>query len=452
MSSVSTIAAIATPPGPGLRGVIRVSGPRAAELVQATVRGWSSEQALRRGAFEGRFDDGRGTQPVSVLWMPGPHSYTREDVAEFHLPGSPPLLAAALERLIALGAQPARAGEFTRRAFENGRIDLTRAEGVLALIEAATDAERRAATQLLFGGLAERVQRMRDALVDLRVLCEASLDFDELDTGHVPLAELAALGARALAALDEALAWEQRRARAGALPRIALAGAPNAGKSTLFNRLTGASALVAETPGTTRDALRAVWNVLGFECELVDTAGLSDEFGARSDELDPDRIAQRLARAEHQGADLVLYLARAGEPLPELSALAPHAALLVVRTQIDREPPRESHEPGCDVALSAVSGAGLGQLEALVGRALGLDSSSISAAEVGRELSQRHVEGLRRARACLAEALEALAAGAPLDLVAQALKQASDSLDELDGRTRPDDLLERLFERFCIGK
>ena len=131
---MSTIAAVAPPPGSGLRGVIRVSGPAAAELVRATLRPPPARDALaRRAAFRGRFDDGRGTQPVLLFWMPAPRSYTREDVAEFHLPGSAPLLDAALARLLALGAAPAMPGEFTRRAFENGRIDLSRAEGVLAL-------------------------------------------------------------------------------------------------------------------------------------------------------------------------------------------------------------------------------------------------------------------------------------------------------------------------------
>ena len=141
-ANVSTIAAICSPPGGGARGVIRLSGPRSAALARATCRFEIEDALARRGVFRARFDDGVGTQPALVLWMPGPHSYTREDVVEFHLPGSPPLLAAALRRVLALGAEAARAGEFTRRAFENGRIDLTRAEGVLALVEAATEEER----------------------------------------------------------------------------------------------------------------------------------------------------------------------------------------------------------------------------------------------------------------------------------------------------------------------
>ena len=196
---MSTIAAVATAPGSGARGVLRVSGPEAADLVRRTVRDAAGRPlaALERGAFAGRFDDGRGTQPALVLWMPGPGSYTREDVAEFHLVGSPPLLDAALRRLLELGARLAEPGEFTRRAFEHGRLDLSRAEGVLALVEAENLHQAQAATELLFGGLAERIDALRDTLEEVRALCEASLDFDETDTGHVAEEHLLELGRRA---------------------------------------------------------------------------------------------------------------------------------------------------------------------------------------------------------------------------------------------------------------
>src|SRR5262245_53308739 len=184
--------------------------------------------------------------PLLLLWMPGPRSFTREDVAELHLPGSPPLLDAALERVLALGATPAEPGEFTRRAFLSGRIDLTRAEGVLALVGARDDRERRAGAALLAGGLADRIEALRDRLEDLRALCEASLDFDERDTGHVPEGEIEERLAGVRAALAEAHAFEVARASPGGEPRVVLTGAPNAGKSSLFNRLAGAErALVA---------------------------------------------------------------------------------------------------------------------------------------------------------------------------------------------------------------
>src|SRR6185503_3623653 len=268
-----TIAAIATPPGPARRGIVRLSGPRAAELVRATLRDEAPrfDPALPRLLARGRFDDGRGLQPVLLLWMRAPRSFTREDVAELHLPGAEPLLACALRRLLELGARAARPGEFTRRAFLNGRLDLSRAEGVLALTEAGNEAERAAAALLLDGGLDQRAAALRERLLDL---CEASLDFDESETGHVPHAELVELLEEAGAAVSEALAWETRRAAPSTRARVLLVGAPNAGKSSLWNALTGGRALVSPEAGTTRDALVGEWRLPSLTCELIDGPGL----------------------------------------------------------------------------------------------------------------------------------------------------------------------------------
>jgi tRNA modification GTPase len=435
-ASVSTIAAIATPPGGGRRAVLRLSGPRAFELGRKTCR-FAAENALsRRGAWRGRFHDGVGEQPVLALAMPGPRSFTGEDVLELHLVGSPPLVAAALARLVALGAELARPGEFTRRAFESGRIDLSRAEGVLALVEAESDSERRAAAELCFGGLGKRLEALRESLLDLRVLCEASLDFDEADTGHVPLEELVERGERVRTALEEALGWERRRTRRGGAPRIVLAGAPNAGKSTLFNALTGSRAIVSDVAGTTRDALVAPWIVAGVPCELVDTAGLSTSFSSG-----PDAHAQRFAKAEHEAADLVLRVCDAREAPPE--ALEPRE--LLVRTQADLA---DGQIEGPGLVVSALTGAGLAELEGAVARALWLRPPS----GVARELGERHVAALEHARERLDEALALARARGPLDLVAEALRAALERLDEIEGHSSPEDLLDRIFARFCIGK
>jgi tRNA modification GTPase len=462
---MDTIAAVCTPPGGAERGAIRVSGPRAAELVRATVRCPEEPGLKARGAFRGRFDDGRGEQPVLLLWMPAPHSYTREDVAELHLPGSPFLIGAALERLIALGARPAGPGEFTRRAFEHGRLDLTRAEGVLALVEAANEDERRSATALLFGGLAERVDALRAGLEELRALCEASLDFDETDTGHVPEAELERLASEALARVEEAAGWEERREPLSGLPRIALVGAPNAGKSSLFNRLArgGGRALVSTLAGTTRDGVAAVWTVAGVECRLVDLPGFHDARGdARANE--PDRLAQELAREVRAGADLLLWVvdgAATDEPAlrrerAELPSGTPHL-LIWNKSDLTSDAP----SAGADVGVSARTGEGLEALEAAAATALGLGprgpaSEARGGAEstggLGRELSVRHRHALEASARELRASLGALRAGAPLDLVAESLRVATDALDDVSGRTTPEDLLDRIFARFCLGK
>lgn len=435
----ATIAAVATPPLAAERGVIRVSGPRAGELVRALAR---LERPLgARGLYRGRLADGRGEQPLLCLWMPGPHSYTREDVAELHLPGSPFLLAVALERVLALGAEPAEPGEFTRRAFESGRIDLLEAEGVLELVEAGNARERRAGLALLGGGLGRRVAALREELAGLRALCEASLDFDEDATGHVPVEELRAGGARALAALDEALAWERRREPLGDLPRVVLAGPPNAGKSALFNALAeDARALESDLAGTTRDVLRALWRPAGARCLLIDTAGL-DEALAASSPL--ERRSQERARAERESADLVLWVEAADAPPRDGAA----SDALRVLNKCDLAPA----DPGRGVPVSARDGRGLAQLARAVAARLGgpgEDAGEASAATLGL----RHRRALELARARLEEALAGLAGGLALDLVAEGLRAATDALDGVQGRTTPEDLLDRIFARFCLGK
>jgi tRNA modification GTPase len=443
-----TIAAIATPAGPARRGIVRVSGPEAGALVRATVQGESPrfEPERARLLAHGRFDDGRGLQPVMLLWMRGPRSFTREDVAEFHLPGAEPLLACALGRLLALGARGALPGEFTRRAFLNGRLDLSRAEGVLALTEAGNEAARAAAALLLDGGLDERTAGLRERVLGLLTLCEASLDFDESETGHVPRAELAQDLAAAEAAVAEALAWEVRRAAPSALARVLLLGAPNAGKSSLWNALTRGRALVSPEAGTTRDALVGEWPLETpnrARCLLVDGPGLEPH--ARPG---PDLVAQRLFERVRRQADLVLWVVDAARPALEP---VPEGARLLVWNKVDL--------PGAHalpdripaglpaVPVSAVSGAGLAELGRAVERLL-------SGAERGatRMLFERHREALVRARAELSEAAGLFAAGAPLDLLAEALRGSLAALDELSGRTLPEEVLDMIFARFCLGK
>ncbi|MCP3919853.1 MAG: GTP-binding protein [bacterium] len=456
----ATIAAIASAPGGARRGVIRISGARAADIVRACCRVDGAPPTLaERLFFEARFDDGHGEQPALLLWMPGPRSFTREDVAELHLSGSPPLLACALARTLELGAEPAAPGEFTRRAFESGRIDLTRAEGVLALIEASSEHERRAATALLVGGLDGRIAALREGLDGLRALCEASLDFDESDTGHVPTGELAA-GARAVEeGLAEALTWEDRRAQQSGLPRIVLAGLPNAGKSALFNRLTGAEhaeqSIVSGLAGTTRDARAADWVVGGIACRLVDTAGDDPRADPRAD-WGADRAAQERTGEERSAADVLLWVVDASAPPADAPAAAEPRRSVLVWNKIDlaRDAAPSArllaaaHE---HVAVSAATGTGLADLGLAAARALGV-AGGAAPSGLGRELHARHKACLAEAHRQLGEARANLDAGAPLDLYAESLRAATASLDRITGRTTPDDLLDRIFSRFCIGK
>ena len=449
-SRARTIAAIASPAGPGARGVIRVSGPRAAELVRATT---DAIELSSRTIAAARFHDGRGTQPVLVLWMPGPRSFTREDVAEFHLPGSPPLLARALQRLIDLGAAPAEPGEFTRRAFLSGRIDLTRAEGVLALVVAHNESQARAARSLLFGGLESRVAAARDALVDARTLCEASLDFDENDTGHVPRDEIAALLARARERLDDAAGFESARTAPSDAPRFVLAGAPNAGKSALFNALAeDGSALVSPRAGTTRDVLESTLRLEGASVRLLDTAGLDT---ATSDN---ERAAQARSRAALESADFVVWVVDAStasrEALARASSELGASPRHLAWNKVDlapAPPPEWTRELGVEscTPVSARTGVGIEALRTALARAV---TAARAASGLERETAQRHRATLAAARIEVDAAGRALAGGDALELAAEHLRLATEALDGVSGATTAEDVLDRIFARFCLGK
>jgi len=436
-----TIAAIATPPGGAARALIRLSGPRASAIVAQLWRGpfERGERALLRG----RVDDGRGTQPALLAWMPGPNSFTREDVAELHLAGSEPLVRALLARVLELGARAAEPGEFTRRAFLSGRIDLARAEGLLEMVSASNEAERAAAAELVGGGLSRRVEELRSELLDLAALCEAGLDFEESDTGHVPQAELETRAASLRAKFDLALDFEGARARRGGEPRLLLAGAPNAGKSTLFNALLGReAALVHAQAGTTRDLVRAELPLARGACLLVDSAGLE----AGEDAL--GREAQARTRAALCAADAVLWVvdASAGEPHAS-QELPPATPRLLVWSQIDR--PSAQAAPRGWLPVSARTGAGLADLRAALAQLF--DSSAAPSGPL-RELSLRHASALREARARLDAGLVARRSGAPPELLAEDLQAALSALDEISGASTREDVLDRIFARFCIGK
>jgi len=443
--AAGTIVALATPPGPARRAILRLSGPRAGELVRAVLCDEAPrfEPSAARALCAGRFDDGRGRQPVELYWMRGPRSYTREDLAEFHLVGAAPLVRAAEQRLCALGAEPARPGEFTRRAFLSGRLDLSQAEGVLALTRATSEAERVAAAGLLEGGLERRAGAARERLLELATLCEASLDFDERETGHVARAELADRLAAARAALDEAAEFELARAAPGGLPRVVLVGAPNAGKSTLWNALTGGRALTSVLAGTTRDALEGPWRLPGGACLLVDGPGLEPAAGG------PDARAQELFARARRAADLVLGLVGPGQ---DPRALPPEVGLLVL-TQTDRgrvDLPAGEARPL--VQLSARTGAGLSELARAVDALLFAAAPPGAEGGLARLVFARHEDALRRASAALAEAEQGFAQGLPLDLFSEGVRTALAALEDLAGRTTPEDVLERLFASFCLGK
>ena len=453
LDPADTIAAIASPPGPGLRGVIRLSGPDAREVALADFvvdQGQRLPDRLkgRSGRVNGvyRLEMLRPRLPVSLLFWSGPRSYTGQDVVEVHTSGSVPLLEFLLSHFLLRGARQAGPGEFTLRAFLSGRIDLTRAEAVLGVIDARTPSQLSAALDQLGGGLASPLKTLRERLLDILAHLEANLDFnDEADVdelGRSELSESLASSAAELAALADRL---KGRDRPEGLPSVVLVGAPNAGKSRLFNALLGRErALVSAIPGTTRDYLSARCECDGLSIRLTDTAGEDEATSAIE-------IRARDFRAEQaERADLLLVCTPSDAlfhlPLPILPPPLPDHRRLLVTTKCDLEPLAGPSEA---IATSAATGAGLTMLRKAI--ALTLRSQTVED-DLATTTGARCRESLIRASESLAAAAIAVGLSLGDELVAIDLRQAIDDLGRVVGVVVTDDILDRIFRKFCIGK
>lgn len=448
MSGRETIAAVATPPGVGAVGIVRVSGPGVPDIAMALLgRLPAPRQALLADFLA---NDGEPIDQGLALYFPAPHSFTGEHVLELQGHGGPVVLDRLLAQVLALGARAARPGEFSERAFLEGKLDLTRAEAIADLITAGTEQQARLAARSLRGAFAQRVDALLQALTRVRVLVEATLDFPDEDLDPDLAVGVAADLERLLADVDSLLGTAQRgeRLRDGLL--VVLAGAPNAGKSSLLNALAESDrAIVTPVPGTTRDLLHADVQIDGLPLRVVDTAGLR---------LSPDPIEQegvRRAREQIDQADLVLWIIDDADPNAEHAApadLPTQVPRLTIRNKIDlsgRAPGEQSSADGAGVlACSATTGAGLADLRRALTRHAGLG------ADAGGELSarRRHLDALRRTRALLVTATQAQADAAPPELVAEDLRLAQHSLGEITGAVSSDELLGRIFSEFCIGK
>ncbi len=442
-----TIAALATAAGIGAVAIVRLSGPAAHAIARAltglTPRPRQAEPCSFRDAAGEPLDRGL------VLFFPGPRSFTGEDVVELHCHGGRVVSDALLAAAYARGARPAEAGEFTLRAFLNDKLDLLQAEAIADLIASGSTRAARAALRSLDGEFSAAVTELQAGLTRLRVRIEAWLDFpdEELPFDAAPqcAAELEALADK----LESLLA----RARSGRALRdgasLAIAGAPNAGKSSLLNRLAGYdAAIVTEIPGTTRDPLREHLTLDGLPVTVVDTAGLRET-------ADPiEREGVRRARLEVARADRLLWVADVREPLIDAIAGARavqggEGAFTVVANKIDlvpREPGIGSEAGVAVVYLSALTGAGVPLLVEHVKELAGLGGDGAGALSARR----RHVAALERTNEHLVAA-RSLLTGA-LELTAEHLRQAQTSLSELTGELTSDDLLGEIFATFCIGK
>ncbi|HET6912276.1 MAG TPA: tRNA uridine-5-carboxymethylaminomethyl(34) synthesis GTPase MnmE [Rhodanobacteraceae bacterium] len=446
-SATDTIVAIATPPGSGGIGVLRVSGPRVPQIAQA----WLGEAPMPRTARLAALKDEHGAliDRALLLYFEAPHSFTGEHVLEIHAHGAPVVLDALRRRVCGFGARHARAGEFSERAFLNGKLDLAQAEAIADLIASKSQAQARAALRSLQGEFSSRVRDLLLALIAVRAHVEAAIDFpeEEIDFLSDPMLR------RRLQELREQLRVLLAQARRGVRLtdglHVAIVGRPNVGKSSLLNALAAEErAIVAEIPGTTRDVLREEVHIDEIALTLADTAGLRDA----TDAIEGEGI--RRARAELARADVALLVTDAPNLQADLKFLddAPHAAArLIVVNKIDLQdahPARETRDGMEVIALSARTGAGLDLLRDALKHHAGAGDTEGGAFSA----RARHVLALEQAQMHADAAERVLRETGAGELAAEELRQAQHHLGEVTGEFTSEDLLGAIFSTFCIGK
>ena len=439
--SRDVIAAIATAPGRGGVGVVRVSGADVSALAQAIL----GRLPVPRHATYGPFLDADGStlDEGIALYFAAPHSFTGEAVLELQGHGGPQVLNLVLQRCVALGARLAEPGEFTRRAYLNGKLDLAQAEAVADLINAQSVAAARSAVRSLSGEFSARITALVDELIRLRMLVEATLDFPDEEIDFLQQAD--AFGR--LDRLDANLQTVRAAATQGALLRegltVVLIGQPNVGKSSLLNRLAGyEAAIVTATAGTTRDTVREAIQIAGVPLHIVDTAGLRDT----DDAVEQMGIARTWAAAEKADLALLLVDAAHGIGAHEAAMLArlPAIPRLTIHNKIDVTG-EAARIDGDAIWLSAKTGAGLDLLQQKL-----LESAGWQAIGEGALMARtRHLQALQRAAVHVQQARNT---AAQLELFAEELRLAQTALSEITGEFSADDLLGEIFSRFCIGK
>ena len=455
-----TIAAISTPPGPGAIGILRLSGPRAIEVAQASFRPLNKVPLSQHRPHELVYGDllDRDGQPIDRVlctFSRGPVSYTGEDTAEFQCHGSPMVLSLGLEALFSRGARQARAGEFTRRAFLNGKLDLAQAEAVGDLLEARSREGARHAAGQLTGALSRRIGAVYSALVDIMAHFHAVLDYPDEDIDPFRMEELSGQLSRQEAAL-RALAGSYRRGQyiRDGVP-CAIVGRPNAGKSSLLNALVGFDrAIVTNIPGTTRDTVEERAELGGVTLRLIDTAGLRDsddpieQLGVERSRAAMDEAALVLLvvdgteKPTQEDADLARTIAEAGKPF------------ILVRSKRDlageHADELEALSQGAPtVSLSARTGEGLEELGQAVA-ALFPQGSEDKAGEL--ITNARQAEAAGRALNCVVRANQALSDGVTPDALLTDVEEALEALGELTGQSVREDVTDRIFSKFCVGK
>ena len=455
------IAAIATGHSPTAIGIIRVSGEGCFALCDQVFRAANGrpfpEQPSHKMVFGEMLDaESRIIDRGLAVRFPGPHSYTGEDSAEFHCHGSPVVLRELLDALFAAGARQAKAGEFTQRAFLNGRLDLTQAEAVIDLIDAETAAAARNAAAQLDGGLRRVLEPIQDSLLDITSRFYAVVDYPDEDIEDVKPEQVAEALSSAEKQLSSLLATCQRGKVLKSGVRTAIVGRPNAGKSSLLNALAGYErAIVTDIPGTTRDTVEEAVLCGGVLLRLIDTAGIRD-----TEDVVEQKGVER-SRKALESADLVLAVVDSSVPLTDedlevLRLAAENPRWIAVFSKCDLWDTKAhsvgiigSPAPAASVTLSSVTGEGLGDLENAVAALFPAGDPK----EAGSLLTdQRQEEAARRARDAVRRAKDALENGLTPDAVLTDAEEALDSLGELTGRTAKEEIVSRIFSRFCVGK
>ncbi len=430
-----TIVALASAPGPGARAVVRLSGPDACRVVSAIFDAFPESRGLRSGSL--LLPGVHSPLPADVYFMPAPRSYTGQDCVEIHTVSSPALVDLLISTLLNQGARAANAGEFTMRAFLGGKKDLTQAEAVVAVIEAGTEDELRQALTHLAGGMTQPLFGLRDDLLNLLADVEAGLDFTEEGLQFVAKTDLLLRLSAGLAHLTNLKKRLDNRSVSNRPFRVALVGKPNAGKSSLFNSLAGISAaIVSPVPGTTRDYVTRAVTLQGTNIELIDTAGLRDT----NDGIEEQ--SQRLGRQQAEKADLVIWCVEETEWRAERRQPPEFESAQIVITKCDLFTIETEHQ-----TTSAMTGRGVMDLRRTLAEKAKTSRTPALAPSLSR--CRHHID---KCLSHLRAAHHAVLFDEPAEILAIELRLSLDQLGEMVGAIYTDDLLDRVFSRFCIGK
>jgi tRNA modification GTPase len=460
MQHNDTIAAIATPVGSGGIGIIRLSGPEAYHIVTKFFKSknFTPESLRSHRLYFGIIidpQDGSDLDEALVSYMQAPRSYTGEDVVEINCHSGIVLLEKILRMTLEAGARLADAGEFTRRGFLNGRMDLTRAEAVIDVIEAKSELGLKIASRQLTGKLGQRIEHLYGNLLNITAAIEAAIDFPEDDV----LADASSALAAQIQTISEAAAALIATFHDGCLyasgVQTVITGKPNVGKSSILNALLGDErAIVTAIPGTTRDSIQETMTIGGLPVHLIDTAGLDDT------EQEIERAGMERARSKIAHADIVVLVLDASRPLDHadqaVAGILEHKNLIIVMNKTDLPPSWEPEKlasfppAACTVAVSAIQHTGIEQLKKAIAHVAG-NHLSIAPSDI-LIANARHRAALEKTREALEQAISGLRCDRAPELVAIDLHAALDALGEITGMTTAEDILEVIFSRFCIGK